>query len=778
VHVEDHPLEYGGFEGVIPKGQYGAGSVSVWDRGIWIPQDDPRTGLQQGKIKFHLQGRRLSGGWSLVRMRRRDEQASKDNWLLIKERDEAAKDNDQVDQTDKRVRRSKGTGAGNLRLDSKKRGRLARRQMGKSKSPRKSHRAALPAFVLPQLATLVDTVPQGDPWLHEIKFDGYRILCRIKNRRVTFLTRQGNDWSRRFGSLVETASALPLRDAMLDGEVVALREGGASDFQLLQNSLNDNRGADIVYFVFDLLHLDGRDLMNAPLLSRKQALEELLKRSGRSENQNRIRFSEHWIGQGDDLFKEACRRSLEGIVSKRSDQPYRSGRGRDWVKVKCLANQEFVIGGYTDPGGARAGLGALLLGVYDDGGRLRYCGRVGTGFTSKTLTELRARLNAIKRAGSPFAQPLTGSTAKGIRWVEPELVADVAFTGWTEDGLLRHPSFQGLREDKAANQVKREKALPTKNLSHGTSSSAAASSISNDGMDVVAGVRLSHPDRVLYPEQGITKRELAAYYESISDWILPHVRGRPLTLVRCPEGHQGQCFYQRNAEADLSPAIRGIRVREAKSTRRCLVVDSTAGLIAVVQMGVLEIHTWGSREGRIAQPDRMTFDLDPDPSLPWRTLRLAASELRARLGDLGLGAFVKTTGGKGLHFVVPITPKRGWDQIKAFSKAVAESMTRDAPDIYVATMSKSKRAGRIFIDYLRNGRTATAVSAYSTRARAGAPVSIPLRWEELTSDLRSDHFNIRNVPERLAKLAADPWDDYEAARRPITAAMQKRLGVG
>ena len=779
VRVEDHPLEYGKFEGIIPKGHYGAGSVELWDRGTWVPNGNPRAGLQQGKLKFHLNGNRLSGGWSLVRMGGRNQERRKDNWLLIKERDDAAAGNGRVLEREKRVSTRRpilGSRTENLPVEVKKTHRRGSRQVVRVEpSFDKAKKAALPSFVRPQLATLVDTVPQGEEWLHEIKFDGYRILCRIKNRHIAFLTREGNDWTRRFSFLIQPVAALPLRQGLLDGEIVALRDDGTTDFQLLQNSLKGAQEATIVYFVFDLLHLDGYNLMNTPLLARKETLANLLGAESKSNNDMPVRFSEHWINQGDELFEEACRRSLEGIISKRSDQPYRSGRGRDWLKVKCVKSQEFVICGYTDPAGSRTGLGALLLGVYDDDGKLCYAGRVGTGFTSQTLKDLKSRLSALERQSSPFSEPLSGASARGVHWVKPQLVAEVAFTGWTDDGLLRHPSFQGLREDKPANQIRREKAQPTARVARTGSSSVAPAADSKGESNQIAGVKLSHPDRVLYPEQGITKHELAEYYEKISDWILPHVSGRPLTLVRCPEGHQKQCFYQRNAEDSIPAEIRRLRIREGKSMKNRLVIDSLAGLIALVQMGVLEIHTWGSREGKIEQPDRLTFDLDPDPSLAWKTLHQAAGEVRDRLSRLGLGAFVKTTGGKGLHIVVPITPKHDWNQVKAFSKAFAESMVDDSPNLYVATMSKTKRAGKIFIDYLRNGRTATAVCAYSTRARAGAPVSLPLRWDELTSDLRSDHFNIRNVRQRLARLRQDPWHDYEAARRPITKAMQKQL---
>jgi bifunctional non-homologous end joining protein LigD len=625
-------------------------------------------------------------------------------------------------------------------------------------------KTALPKFIEPQLATLVTAVPEGQKWLHELKLDGYRILCRIDNGRVSLLTRNAQDWTSRFGALAQAAEKLDARQAFLDGEVVAVDHKGRYSFQLLQNSLKGGDSADLVYYAFDLLHLDGRDLRAAPLLERKESLQRLLSFNRKARSASALRYSEHWIGQGVRLFNKACETGLEGIISKRVDAPYRSGRGQDWLKVKCSKNQEFVIGGFTDPAGARVGFGALLLGVHGDNGSLRYVGRVGTGFDDRMLRDLRARLDKLKRKSPPFVNPPKGAEAKGAHWAEPTLVGEVVFTEWTSDGLLRHPSFKGMREDKPATQIEHEVAAPLPQ-------SARLAASNNQGL---AGIKLTHPDRVLYPEQGITKRELAHYYEQIADWIIPHLEGRPLTLVRCPEGHSKQCFYQRHVRDMVSDAIHTITAREKRATVRYLSVDSLPGLMTLVQMGVLEIHTWGSRAPRIERPDRMTFDLDPGPGISWDALKAAAAHVRARLRDLDLGAFVKTTGGKGLHIVVPIAPKQTWEYVKDFSRSLAESLVREAPERYTATMSKAKRRGKIFIDYLRNSRTATAVCAYSTRARPGATVSVPLRWQELTKDLRG-HFNMRNVPERLARLDKDPWDDYEAARRALTAKLLKQL---
>jgi bifunctional non-homologous end joining protein LigD len=631
-----------------------------------------------------------------------------------------------------------------------------------------ARKAGLPDFIRPQLATLVDEVPTGDEWLHEIKFDGYRALCRVRAGRVKFFTREGKDWTHRFGKLGGAAAHLPVDQAMLDGEIVVVEKDGATNFQSLQEALSKNETERLTYFVFDLLHLDGYDLTQAALRARKNVLAKVLKKIA-----GPIRFSDHIIGQGAALYRRACQLGLEGVISKQKESPYRPGRGREWVKTKCHASQEFVIGGFTDPAGSRVGLGALLLGVHNDRGELVYAGRVGTGFTQSSLRQLRSRLDRIATESPPFSNPPRAGAREKLHWIRPELVAEVEFTGWTRDGLLRHPSFKGLREDKPAAKITRERPAPA-------SSGSAKSNNGNihEAVMKVAGVTLTHPDRVLYPDQGITKRELAFFYEEIAGWILPHLADRPLTLVRCPEGYQKDCFYQKHVGENLPDWVRRVDIKEKGSVGQYVVVDSLPGLIALVQMGVLEIHTWGSRSDRVEQPDRLTFDLDPDAELPWKRMIEAARSLRRIVGGLGLNGFVKTTGGKGLHVVVPIVRKYEWNDIKEFSKRVAEQMTREAPDRYLATMSKAKRKGKIFIDYLRNGWGATAVAAYSTRARAGAPVSTPLTWEEVAEGIRPDQFNVRNLSRRLARLKKDPWENYESARRPITAAMMKEVTRG
>jgi bifunctional non-homologous end joining protein LigD len=618
--------------------------------------------------------------------------------------------------------------------------------------------AKLPASIAPELTTLVDSVPAGDEWLHEIKFDGYRALCRIDSGPARFFTREGNDWTARFHGLAAAAQALPVKQAILDGEVVALDEDGASNFQLLQENLGHG-GGSLVYYVFDLLYLDGYDLRNLQLVERKALLAELLKGAGEIPQ---IRFSDHVVGHAQEFFQRACSTALEGIISKRKSSPYRAGRTRDWLKIKCHASQEFVLGGFTEPSGSRIGFGALLLGVHNERGELIYAGKVGTGFNSRLLRDLRARLEKVEQTKAPFVSPPRLPRREGVHWVDPRYAAEIEFTGWTRDGMLRHPSFKGLREDKPARKIVREKPQPAPVNSNSRSRQSPT----------VAGVTLSNPERVLYAEQGITKLELARYYEEISDWILPHVTMRPLTMVRCPEGYE-KCFYQKHIEENLPPSFKRIFIKEKRASGRYVMIDSLPGLISLVQMGVLEIHTWGSRGEHVEQPDQLIFDLDPDVDLSWSRVIDAARRLRRRLGELGLESFVKTTGGKGLHVVVPIVPEERWDAVKQFTKDVAESIACDAPGEYLTNMSKSKRAGKIFIDYLRNGRGATAVAAYSTRARIGAPVSVPIRWEELTEKLRPDGFNMRNLRQRLKALRKDPWRDFEASRRSIRPAMRR-----
>ena len=817
VHVEDHPIDYGDFEGAIPKGQYGGGTVLLWDRGTWIPEGDPVAGYKKGHLRFQLDGEKLHGGWDLVRMGgRRSGDDGRDNWLLIKVDDESARpgsddaivqerpesvasglDVEEIAASPERVWQSNRPGKDEGTFKGKIAALAARKAAAKRRRPTGAslqsdidpsqipgaRKAAMPSSIEPQLATLVAEVPRGEGWFHEIKYDGYRALCEISDGEARLITRRGNDWTDHFTRVAREAAKLPAREAILDGEVVVLEPDGTTSFQALQNALSGNRQQDLVYYAFDLLYLDGWDLRRAPLLARKEALAELL--AGR---QGAVRLGDHVPGGGEDFFRQACTFGLEGIVSKRADLAYHSGRSKDWLKVKCLQRQELVIVGFTNPEKSRFGLGALLLGVYE-GKDLVYAGKVGTGFDESTLLDLRKRLDKLEIDKPAFKNAPRGAEARRSHWVKPELVAEVAFTEWTEEGILRHPSFQGLREDKSPREVVRERpqapppeARPAKTKPSSTRKKAAVkkSSSAKGPKPAVrsapeeSDVHISNPERILYPEQGLTKREIAAYYSRIADWILPHLADRPLTLVRCPSGRAKQCFYQKHITEHVPASVRRVDVGEPEPYGA---VSDLEGLLALVQMGVLEIHFWGAHRDKIELPDYVVFDLDPDEGLPWERVVEGALTMRDFLGDLGLRTFLKTTGGKGLHVVFPVTRRDNWDEVKAFTKAVTEAVAASAPDRYTSKLPKASRKGKVFIDYLRNGRGATSISPYSTRARPGATVSTPLFWEELEAGVRGDSFNVRNLPERLEGLPSDPWADFLEVKQSITAAMKKAAGM-
>ncbi len=751
VMTEDHPIEYGDFEGTIPKGEYGGGTVLLWDRGTWTPLIDPHAGLKKGHLKFRLDGAKMKGGWALIRMPPRNNE-KRENWLLIKERDEFASARDVCAEEPLSV--ASGRDLDRIAVDNDRTWH-SNAGHGDAKTLPGAKSGQMPEDIAPQLATLVPEAPEGEEWLHEIKFDGYRAICRIDKGKARFLTRKGLDWTDKLRPLDAAARQIPVNAALLDGEVVVLDAHGASDFQALQEALSDGAGDRLVYFVFDLLHLDGTDLTGVPLERRKDLLKEIV--AGRD---GAIRYSDHFDGRGPEVRERACSFALEGVVSKRRDRPYRSGRSRDWIKTKCLSRQEFVIVGYTPPQGERKGLGALLLGYNDNGGRLTYAGKVGTGFSEKTLNELRARLEPTRIDKPAVAGP---PKERSARWVEPRLVAEVGFTQWTRDGVLRHPSFHGLRLDKEPGEVVRETATVQVPLRP-------------ELKQELDSVRLTSPDKVLYPQQGITKKGLATYYLQVADHMLPHVAGRMLTLVRCPQGHGKECFYQRHAGTGLPPGIKTRIVEEREQAQPYVYIEDAEGLIGLVQVGTLEIHTWGSRVADTEHPDMVVFDLDPDPDLPWARVVEAAKEVRAFLKDeLGLESFVKTTGGKGLHVVTPLTPADDWDAVKSLTKAVVTEMAAAAPERYTANMAKAKRQGRIYLDYLRNQRTATFIAPYSTRARPGAPVAVPLAWPELDSGLHSDHFTVETILRRLAGQKSDPWADFFDGRQGFDARAKKRL---
>ncbi|MBC7907495.1 MAG: DNA ligase D [Rhodospirillaceae bacterium] len=729
VQVEDHPLDYGQFEGIIPKGQYGGGTVMLWDRGTWQPTEDAAKGFAKGKLKFRLDGERLKGGFTLVRMRGEGGK----NWLLIKERDETAEQSlgddvsvvsgrsmEEIAQAPERVWRSDRTNDPKLDPGSVAGARVAE----------------LPPRLAPMLASLTQAAPAGGDWIHEIKLDGYRLLARLDGGACTLFTRNGHDWTRKFPTIATACMALPCRNAWLDGEVVALDRHGVSRFHDLQSALSEGRDASLIYHLFDLVYVDGFDLSQSALTDRKELLRRLI-----GAQQGPLRYTDHLDGQGDAFQRQACAFALEGVVSKRRDRPYRPGRGKDWLKVKCTSSQEFVVAGWAPQQGRRTGIGALLVGVFDRSGKLVSAGRVGTGFGEREAATLEERLTPLVRPTSPF-----GTTEKGVTWVEPKLVIEVEFTNWTPDGQLRHPSYQGMRLDKDASEVVREAA-------------------GGDGgaEDHLANFHLTSPDKVLYPDQGLTKRGLAAYYLETAPWILPHISGRALTLVRCPDGAAKSCFYQRHPHPGMPKAIR----RFPDDDEVLVGVEDVEGLIGLVQMGALEIHSWGSRTCDIERPDLLVFDLDPDEGLAWPKVAAGAREIKDRLAALKLAAFLKTTGGKGLHVVVPLVPRADWAEAKAFSKALAEAVSGDSPDAYTATITKARRKGRIFIDYLRNQRGATFIAPYSTRSRPGAPVAVPITWAELDAGIRSDHFTVETLNRRLASLPTDPWVDLVKSAVPL-----------
>ncbi|HSE59435.1 MAG TPA: DNA ligase D [Nitrospiraceae bacterium] len=803
VHVEDHPLDYADFEGIIPPKQYGAGTVLLWDRGTWSPIGDPRSGYRRGRLKFRLFGRKLRGAWNLVRMGSRGAQG-KENWLLIKEDDEEARRGKNHDITKLTESVASGRSMEQIAADrrrewqSNRAGRTsgaASRTKPKAVDPAvpQSRKTAMAERVRPQLATLVDTVPEGAEWVHELKYDGYRILCSIRDGRAKLWTRNGHDWTSRLQRIARATEGLPVTEAWLDGEIVAVEPDGTISFQALQNAFDVQFEANLVYYLFDLLYLDGYDLRSVALIERKRLLASLLESMGPSPL---IRYSDHIEGKGEVVFAEACRRGMEGLVSKKAEASYQAGRNRNWVKVKCGQRQEFVIGGFTEPSGSRVAFGALLLGVYDEQGRLRFVGRTGTGFSERSLRQLHRRLTALEQTTSPFVTPPTGSEARGVHWVRPELVAEVAFAQWTGDGLLRQASFQGLREDKPAKEIVMEQPKRTRQQDdrEGRASRArrhrwagiragrrnhpvSGDRASGNGPTVVAGVTLSHPDRVLYPEQGLTKIGLARYYEQAADWILPHLEHRPLTLVRCPEGRAAECFYQKHAKDTVPEIVGRVKVQENRQTSVYMTADSLPALIGLVQMGVLELHTWGARSDLLDRPDRLIIDLDPDPAVPWKSVVEAAQLVRRLFHELELECFLKTTGGKGLHVVAPLQRVHSWEEVKSFSRALAEHLVRLIPDRFVANMSKQKRKGKIYLDFLRNAKGATAIAPYSTRAKPRAPVSVPLTWDELSVDLRSDHFTVANVPDRLTHLRRDPWQAYFTIKQQLTRRMKRALGM-
>ena len=800
VEVEDHPLDYGDFEGVIPKGQYGGGTVMLWDRGYWAPEPgtDPREGLKAGDLKIVLDGERLHGGFVLVRMKHDREHGKRNNWLLIKHHDDWAVEGDHdalLTGNDRSVASGRemekiaaGKGRGPTPFMNPKAGKAPADDVWRSRAksdPSKGAQllkvgaaprlkaAGLPGFIAPQLATSVDRPPSGAGWGHEVKFDGYRLQVRIEGGRVAVKTRKGLDWTDRFAAIAEAAAGLP--DGILDGEAVALDPNGAPDFPALQAALAEEKTDDLIYFAFDLLFAEGRDLRGLSTRDRKAELKTFLA----ARPDAHLRYVDHFETAGDAVLQSACKLALEGVVSKRLDAPYRSGRGEAWTKAKCRAGHEVVIGGWT---GERGQLRSLIVGVYREG-KLVPVGRVGTGFGRDVVARVLPKLEVVETDASPFTGPDAPRRTPDLHWARPELVAEIEFAGFTGAGNVRQAAFKGLRADKPAGEVEAEVPAPveTVELAEPKPAKATAGKVSpkpKTADPVVMGVRLSHPDKPLWPNVAadaapVTKLDLARYFEAVGEWMLPHIQGRPCSIIRVPDGIGGEQFFQRHAGKGSSSLLNQVKV--SGDHQPYLQVDRIEALAALAQIGAVELHPWNCRPDTPEIPGRLVFDLDPGPEVGFEAVVAAAREVRDRLDDLGLVGFCKTTGGKGLHVVTPLKrdAKLDWPAAKGFAKRVCEAMAADSPDRYVVNMAKKLRTGRIFLDYLRNDRMATAVAPLSPRAREGASVSMPLTWGQVTAGLDPRRFTIRTAPALVAKLTA--WADYDEAERPLAAAI-KRLG--
>jgi bifunctional non-homologous end joining protein LigD len=761
IHVEDHPMSYNRFEGTIPPKQYGAGTVIVWDQGTWAPAADPHQGLKDGKLVFTLHGHKLFGLWELVRIAKPGDK--QEPWLLFKKRDRHAKPHGVYDVVsalpDSVI--AKPLKAMPVRTDAAAAG------------PTGAVKAPLPLTLAPQLASLASAAPTSGAWSWEIKLDGYRLMTRIEGGQVRLITRGGHDWSARLPALVAALQDLKLHSAWLDGEIVVLGKNGTPEFNALQNAFDRSRTDSILYFLFDLPYFEGHDLRATPLVQRRQLLKQLLD----EHPHEHLRFSADFDAEAGAIVESARRLGLEGLVAKRKDSPYESRRTETWLKLKNRLRQEFVVAGYTDRSSGNAEIGSLMLGVYDDGGQLVYVGNVGSGWNAQTGAALKQRLKQIEVAASPFAaKPLRRQrgAARGAaaqHFVQPTWLAEVEFADWTPDNQIRHARYLGLRIDKDARTVKRESAV----MPQGPVLVKAGSS-------TVGGIQVSHAERVIDASTGITKLELVRYYESVADWMLPHLKGRPCSLVRGPSGLGGELFFQKHIESLQITGIRELDAALWPGHAALLEVPTAKALVGAAQMNVIEFHTWNALAKRIDQPDRVIFDLDPGEGERWERVQEAATLVRGLLQELGLQSWLKTSGGKGLHVVVPLTAgaaaaaRADWDTVKAFAEAAVQHIAQVIPQRFTARMGAANRVGRIYIDYLRNNHGATTAAAYSARARPGLGVSMPVAWDDLGALKRSDQWSVRTAREHLSFQTVDPWADYGAFKQTLAAGL-KTLGV-
>ncbi|KRC80554.1 ATP-dependent DNA ligase [Achromobacter sp. Root83] len=772
VQVEDHPIAYNQFEGQIPKGQYGAGKVIIWDEGKWAPVGDPRKGYREGHLKFDLQGVKMQGRWALVRLKGKETE-KQPPWLLIKDRDDYARAEREfsvVDEMPDSVVPLRGAAAG----ANKARGGQVPEAPEASEAQPQAHvlpgeAAELPKLLKPQLATLVDGVPRhAEDWLYEMKFDGYRLMVRIDGDDVRLYTRNGHDWSAKLPHLVEAFRGLPAKWAWVDGEIVILDNGGVPSFQALQNAFDGERTQAIIFYAFDLPFIGGRDLRGEPLRVRRALLAQLMETA---EGDPRLRFSEAFDVPPADLVASACKMGLEGIMAKRQSAPYVSRRTDSWVKVKCAKRQEFAIVGYTAPKGARVGLGALLLAVHEADGKLRYAGKVGTGFDDKGLADLQKRLARLETG----EKPVTGGAAgRDVHWVKPELIAEVSFGDWTSSGHIRHSVFRGLRQDKPVRAISRERAVPVEKVEAARPDPAPAAKAAARASRPAASGRpktgkLTNPDRVIDPSTKLTKLDLARYYGLIAPLLLEHLKGRPVSFLRAPGGIQGEFFFQKHLEAAM-PGVKALPPKLDPDHPPLLEVPTQEAIMSAVQMNVVEFHTWNAVKTSIGKPDRMLFDLDPGEGVEWASIQQAANLVRVLLQEIGLQAWLKTSGGKGLHVVVPLRKQYDWDAIKGFSHAIVVHLSKTLPQLFVAKSGPKNRVGKIFADYLRNGFGATTVAAWSARARPGLGVSVPVAWDELEKLTGGAHWTISNIHTRLDAGNA-PWAGYapQAAGRAMAA---------